>query len=577
MTILTPHADLFDPPMPSATGALEPWRPHPLTAEQWPPDYRRVLSWRMQMLSALRADPSAVTAAHAYYSTRPTQFIVDWMDTFDPRKPSMKHIPFVMFEKQAQFIQYLEELRQTNESGLVEKCRDVGATWLACAYSVWCLIFIDGDTTGWGSRKEDLVDKSGLMDSIFEKMRYLINRLPKEFRPDCGKMPFMRINNNENGSTILGEAGDNIGRGGRTSRYFKDEAAFYDRPELIEAALGDNTKVQIDISSVNGLGNVFHRRREAGEVWEPGKRIEPGTVRVFIFDWRDHPEKTQEWYDRRRAKAEREGMLHIFAQEVDRNYSAAVQNTIISTEWIEAAIDAHFHIPALQVPPSEEWMAGFDLADEGGDRNALVLRQGAVLRHAEEWGERDPGVTTRRVLAGLRQQGRKGISVQYDCIGIGATVKSEWNRLVESGEVSPDEFTMVPWHAGASVAYPFARVVPDDPESALNRDFFGNMKAQAWWSLRTRFYKTWRARTHGDEYTYDELISIDSAMPSAVLHQLRKELAQPQTKQGAGSLKMYIEKKPAGTRSPNIADAAVQCFFPSPHGGATAEVGVYGG
>src|SRR5690606_18584010 len=134
-----------------------------------------------------------------------------------------------------------------------------------------------------------------------------------------------KLANNDNGATITGESGDNIGRGGRKSRYFKDESAHYERPELIEAALGDNTDVQIDISSVNGLGNVFHRRREAGVLWEPGAKIEPGMTRVFIFDWRDHPEKTQEWYDRRKARAEREGMQHIFAQEVDRNYSAAVQ------------------------------------------------------------------------------------------------------------------------------------------------------------------------------------------------------------------------------------------------------------
>jgi hypothetical protein len=60
-------------------------------------------------------------------------------------------------------------------------------------------------------------------------------------------------------STATGEAGDNIGRGGRTLGYFKDESAHYEHRDLIEAALGDNTNVQIDISSVNGLGNVFHR------------------------------------------------------------------------------------------------------------------------------------------------------------------------------------------------------------------------------------------------------------------------------------------------------------------------------
>lgn len=571
--MLPTQGDIFDEVAREA--GIVPWMPRPLDHDSWPPNYSSIFAWRMQMLNRLRADPSMAASARAFYATRPVEFINCWCDTYDPRKETLKHVPFALFDKQAEFIRFLEDLRLTNENGLVEKCRDVGATWLACAYSVWALTFIPGDVTGWGSRKEDLVDKQGVMDSIFEKMRYTIQRLPDVFKPDVGKMPFMRIMNTGNGSSIIGESGDNIGRGGRTSRYMKDEAAFYERPEKIEAALGDNTKVQIDISSVNGLGNVFHRRRDAGELWRPGVTIQPGVTRVFVFSWSDHPDKTQEWYDQRKAKAEREGMQHIFAQEVDRNYSAAVDNTVIAYEWIEAAVDAHLTVPCLvHAPTSDEWMAGLDVADEGGDKNALALRNGVILRRVEEWGERDPGVTTRRMLGGLREAGRRGLAVQYDCIGIGAAVKTEYNSLVERGETSYSEFQLVPWHAGSAVVEPYGHVVPDDDDSTLNRDFFANMKAQAWWSIRSRFYKVWRARTQGEVYPADELISLDSSMP--LLMQLQKELAQPTRGQSAGSLRMVIQKKPAGTRSPNCADAVVMAYFPAPESGGV-EIGSYGG
>lgn len=574
---LVPHADLFDPP-PLSTGiGLEPWTPCALDHQAWPPPYERVFAWRIRKLEQLRADPALLEDALAYYSKHPAQFIMHWMDTYNPRKQRGKWMPFVLFKRQLDYIDFLEELRTDNEGGLVEKCRDIGATWLSAAYSVYCLKFIPDDSTGWGSRKEELVDKLGDPDSIFEKIRLLIQRLPDVFKPNDMKTSFMKVINKDNGATITGESGDNIGRGGRKSRYFKDESAHYERPELIEAALGDNTDVQIDISSVNGLGNAFHRRREAGVVWQRGTKIEPGMTRVFIFDWRDHPEKTQEWYDRRKAKAEREGMQHIFAQEVDRNYSAAVQNTIISYEWIEAAVDAHLHIPCLMAvePDPNDWMAGFDVADEGGDRNALVMRNWIILKHAEEWGEGDPGATTRRLIRGLREFGKRGIEVQYDCIGVGATVKSEYNRLIDVGELDPAECRMVPWHAGSGVVNPYARVVPDDNESATNINFFMNMKAQAWWSLRTRFYKTWRARMHKDEYDAEELISLDGTMPSGVLMQLKKELAQP-TRAKTGSLKLVVDKKPNGTRSPNLADSCVQCYFPAPERGGTASSGSYG-
>src|SRR6476620_1402069 len=115
-------------------------------------------------------------------------------------------------------------------------------------------------------------------------------------------MLFMRIFA-ASGESITGESGDDIGRGGRTLIYFKDESAHYEHPESIEAALGDTTRVQIDISSVNGLGNVFHRKREAGVEWSPGYGVQKGKTNVFIKDWSDHPDKTQAWYREREARA----------------------------------------------------------------------------------------------------------------------------------------------------------------------------------------------------------------------------------------------------------------------------------
>lgn len=577
MQFIDTNADLFAPPAP----VLSAWRPRALSHSDWHTlDYRRVYVWRMQTLDVLRRDPAMLDGAWNYYAEHPAEFIMDWMDTYNPRKGKVKWMPFVLFKRQYEFVEYIEGLRRDGENGLVEKCRDIGATWLACAYSVWTWIFLDDDATGWGSRKQELVDKIGDTDSIFEKIRLLVKRLPDIWLPKGFKprehATFCKMINPENGSIIAGESGDNIGRGGRKSRFWKDESAHYERPEKIEAALGDNTDVQIDISSVNGLGNVFHRRREGGMVWESSITEYPkGMVRVFIFDWRDHPEKTQEWYDARKARAEREGMQHVFAQEVDRNYSAAVLNTIIKYEWLQACIDAHLHIPCLRQPPPDVWAAGLDVADEGLDRNALVTRQWIILRSAVEWGERDPGVTTRRTIGELRKiKTDQRIDVEYDSIGVGSTVKAEYNRLVDDGALSPAQISFRPWNAGSGVVDPFYRVIRDDDQSALNKDFFGNMKAQAWWSFRTRVYKTWRARTHGDVYDADDLVSFDSACPQ--LAALLKELAQPTEGKSSG-LRMIVDKKPNGTRSPNLADAAIMAYFRSPEPGSTVVVGGYSG
>lgn len=555
------------------------WEPQPLTHAQWPPDYEAIWRWRAEMLIALQDDEELLAAAKAYYSTRPKEFIMHWMDTYDPRREGSKWIPFVFFIKQAEFIDFLQDLREQGENGLCEKCRDAGVSWLGCGYSIWSWLFIPDDSIGWGSRKEGLVDTLGDVDSLFEKMRKILERLPSIWLP-VGFAPkkhstFMKFINPENGATITGEAGDNIGRGGRKAMYFKDEAAHYERPEKIEAALGDNTNSQVDISSVNGLGNPFHRRREAGVQWESGKDIAKGFTRIFIFDWRDHPAKTLEWYNARKAKYEREGMAHIFAQEVDRNYSAAVSNTIISYEWIQSAVDAHLKIAYVKAMIEREgipdvWMAGLDVADGGIDRNALAKRQWIIWRDVEEWGERDTGVTARRAIVGVRQH--KGVKIQYDCVGLGSGVKSEYNRLTQD-ELLENVPEMVPWNAGGSVLEPFNRIIPNDDESALNRDFYGNLKAQAWWNLRSRFYKTHKAVTDGAVYPVEELISLDSTMP--LLQQLMKELAQPVRAQN-GQLKTIVDKQPEGTKSPNLADAGMMMYFPLPDDWHTVTVGTYG-
>lgn len=569
---------------------IHPWRPHPLSAEDWPPNYPAVYRWRSKVLKQLISDPKTLKAAKVYYSTHPAEFIMDWMDTYDPRKsptnanPALrgeKWMPFVFFKRQKDVIDFFESCSHDQTSGLVEKCRDFGLTWLACGYSVWRWLFIKNDAIGWGSRKETLVDKPGDPDSIFEKIRLMLKRLPRIWLPagfSWGRnSTYMKLLNPENGAIIAGEAGDNIGRGGRKSIMLLDEAAHLERPEKVEAALGDNTNVRIDISSVNGVGNVFHRRRENGVIWSPEITSYPfGFVRVFVADWRDHPLKTQEWYDARKARYEREGMAHIFAQEVDRNYAAAVSNTVIPYQWVEASIDAHIKLPwfaeALEAH-KDDWYAGLDVADEGNDRNALTLRQWVIWREVQEWGERDPGISARKAVLACREH--KGhICCQYDCIGVGSGVKTEYNRLTtDEGVISAHEIPFIPWNAGASVLNPFDRIIPDDNESLQNKDFFDNLKAQAWWSIRTRFYKTFKAVIEGVRYNPNELISIDSRI--TLLEQLKKELIQP-TVGHSSRLKLLIEKKPDGMRSPNLADSGVMAFFPVTDGSTTILTGSYG-
>ena len=549
--------------------------PRVLDREEWPPNYVEIYAWRRQQLIKVRENKSLVACSREYYKNNPIDFIIHWAVTYDPRIAggnAAAIMPFVLFRRQAEFIQFLHACLKAEAPALCEKSRDMGATWLCCAFSIWLWLYWPGTAIGWGSRKADLVDKIGDPSSIFEKMRIILRNLPDWMLPEGFSLwqhvSQMRILNPATGSVITGEAGDGIGRGGRCQVFFFDEAAHHEHPELVEAALGYNTRIQVLISSVNGPATVFQRKREAGIEWYPGAEAVKGQTNVFVFDWSDHPEKTVEWYERERLAKEREGLSHVFAQEVERNPSAAVVGTIIPRLWIMAAVGA---ADKLKLRDDGGWCAGLDVADGGYDRNALALRKGIALKDVWEWGARDTGVTTRKVLDMVEDLGT--CEVGYDCIGVGSGVKSEINRLNEVVEtrLRMRNIHFVPWNAALPPLHPEGHVIASDVASPLNKDFYGNVKAQGWWELRLRFERTYRAiRKLADDateiekgFTYDpnELITLPERAPW--LQQAIKELTQPVRKKDVSTLKMIIDKTPDEMRSPNMGDAIMMAYWPA--------------
>jgi len=543
--------------------------PRTLTKAQWQasngPDYVSVWAWRQQMVARFRTDPRLIVGMEAYYKAAPWDFVNHWVVTYDPRRTdpgTTAYVPLIMFQRQEEFVRLLHQALLSSASVLVDKSRDMGVTWLACAFSVWLWRFWPGSAVGWGSRKAELVDKIGDPDSIFEKMRIILRWLPKELLPrgfdinDIRCASQMKIMNAEHGSSIVGEAGDNIGRGGRKLIFFKDESSHYEHPEMIEAALTSNTNIQVDISTVNGPATIFQRKRDAGRVWVPGADLAQDLVNVFIFDRSDHPMKTDEWYETARRKALSEGLGHLFAQEVDRDPSAAIVGTIIRAEWVRAAVGA---AERLGIKETGMWGAGLDVADSGPDLNALAIRRGITLKVVLNWGDCRGDETARRVIDIVEEYAP--IEVQYDCIGVGASVKSEIGRL-EDDRVLPRGVRFVQWNAAAKPLMPEGRVVEDDEDSPLNQDYFHNLKAQGWWQLARRFERTWRALNDLDfKYDPDNLISIDPGIP--LLHQLIKELTQPVMSKTAAALKQVVDKVPDGQRSPNLADCVMQAFWPA--------------
>jgi hypothetical protein len=211
--------------------------------------------------------------------------------TFDPRKPNPK-LPFITYPYQDEgFLAMNSALPRlgthTSESDmghdlLIEKSRDMGASWMCLTAMQWRWHFHDLQTFLFVSRKEQLVDGSG--DSMFGHVRFILKNLPSWLRPEV-KDNKLKLWNMENGSKLEGESTtDNIGRGGRRTGMVLDEfAAFEGGGDEALSATADNTNCRFFNSTPNGTGNAFYAQREKG------------TARLR-FHWSRHPEKARGLY-----------------------------------------------------------------------------------------------------------------------------------------------------------------------------------------------------------------------------------------------------------------------------------------
>lgn len=549
----------------SAAALPEPKEPWPLV------NYVEEFALRQRRLRRMRADLKrgkiTIEGVNEYYKNNPIEWIEHWGVTYDPRNVTLglpAYLPFILFKRQRELVDFFEGCLQAGEGGLVEKSRDMGVTWAAAAYAAHKWKHFDGLSIGFGSYQSDKVDKIGDPDSILEKVRLYLRWLPEELLPAGfsvdANTSFMRIINPENGATIVGGVGDNIGRGGRKTFVFTDEDAHYEHPEAVEAALMANTPVRICMSSVFGLGTLFERKRESGVDYDPKKGIVKGRVNVFVFDWRDHPGKTQEWYDTERAKHEAQGTLHVLAQEIDRDYAASVEGVIIPPAHVKAAIDAH---KVLGIREDGGWCGGLDIADQGGDTNTQATRRGVILKYIDEWGAPDVGESARRAIANCRTYVHsEAMELHYDAVGVGAGVKAEANRLIKDG-LMPRTIQLFPWMASWRVLNPKKYIIENDKKSPTNEVFFENLKAQAAWDLKLRFERTYKAITDPNFHCNEnELISLDSQSLGPLLRKLEKELSQP-TIGRSTKLKLMVNKKPDGSKSPNLFDAVMMAYFPA--------------
>lgn len=512
------------------------------------PDYVRVLTHRVDKLNEIRANPGMLPGLRVYYRTHIAQFITDWGVTTDPRNvdiglPAL--IPFVLFPRQEEWVDWFFRRWKGRDPGMTEKSRESGLSWLAIATACSVCLFNNGVAVGFGSRKQEYVDQLGSPKSLLEKARIFMRNLPVEFRGSwepSKHAPQMRILFPDTDSFIGGEIGDEIGRGDRTSFYFVDEAAFLEHPETVDSSLSQTTRCRIDISTPNGMANTFAQRRFSDAY--------NGTDRLFTFHWRDDPRKDEAWYKAEVGKWSEQ----VIAQEIDINHAASVEGVVIPSAWIQAAIGADVQ---LGVEVTGDNFAALDVADEGRDKNALAGRRGVKLLHMKSWSGAGSTMfkTVIKTFGLLDDWGYE--TFEYDADGLGAGVRGDSEQInIARDKEMISKIRDAPFRGSGAVHQPEAEMV----KKRKNKDYFQNLKAQSWWALRIRFEKTYMAVMEGAAFQIDDLIVIDPALPE--LTALTQELSQPRWEKNTAG-KIVIDKVPEGAVSPNLADAVMILYNPT--------------
>jgi len=261
--------------------------------------------------------------------------------TYDPRQ-QIKDQPFILYPFQEDYVRKVNQYIIEGKSLLTEKSRDMGVTWMILGVFLYRWMFYDENFL-IGSRKQELVDTLGNIETLFERLRYMINGMPLWLIRACGinkldTKSFMKIHK-PNQASIIGESTNvDFSRQGRFNAILLDEFASWDVAEQAWTAAGDTAPSKFVVSTPKGNHNHFARLKKSGQ------------IETISLHWHVHPNKSQAWYEQQKAIRPAKDI----AQELDINY------TVSAGDPFYAGFIRGMHSRKLNVISSKELILGWD-------------------------------------------------------------------------------------------------------------------------------------------------------------------------------------------------------------------------
>ncbi len=199
--------------------------------------------------------------------------------------------PFIAWECQEKAVLELVRCVEEGEDAIIEKSRDMGASWLCLIIVVWYWLFHPWTTILVMSKSEDAVD-DGTSESLFWKIDFILDMLPiwllQGFvaKKNRKGMQFKH----PNGSIIYGATSTGrAGVGAKVRFMFIDEFGLIEEGREVLHRTTDTTRCRIFNGTHRGMGTAFY------ELTDP-KSVAGQYINKIVLHWTQHPEKNQGIY-----------------------------------------------------------------------------------------------------------------------------------------------------------------------------------------------------------------------------------------------------------------------------------------
>lgn len=282
---------------------------------------------------------------------------------------------------------------------------------------------------------------------------------------------------------------------------------------------------------------------------------EDDDVLIVEINWRDNP-----WFPEVLNKTRLRDFELLPRAKYDHiwegKYADTVDNAIIEPEWFDACVDAHIK---LGFKPLGQERLAYDPADSG-DAKAFAYLHGSVVLDVQS--NNAGSIDTATDWATSYANEKKVDVFTWDADGMGMGLKRQVMQAFEGKKVHVEVFQ---GSGGADSPDLIYEALDDEPgKSKTNQETFANLRAQCYWILRDRMFRTWQAVEKGFKVVSpDDLISFSSSI--AELSALRSELCRiPRKYVGSGRIQLVSkpDMKKMGIDSPNMADAVMMAMRP---------------